>query len=72
MIENMERVVLLSLFTPICDRPLPREVFRGKLTYFYPCTTSIYHSFMSEISHSPRQDCGLDSCGGKTCTPQTV
>lgn len=29
MIENMERVVLLRLFAPICDRSLPPlEVFQ--------------------------------------------
>lgn len=54
----------------------PREVFPGKLTYFYPgkcvSTTSIYHSFMPELSHSPHQDSGFSSCTGVTSTPQTV
>lgn len=57
MIENMERMVLFSLFTAVCDRPLPLGGFPGKLTYFYLCkctsTTRIYHSFMQELSRSP-------------------
>lgn len=35
MIENIERIVLFSLFTAVCDRPLPLGGFSGKLTCFY-------------------------------------
>lgn len=75
MIENMEMMVL-NLFTAICDRPLPSGGFPGKLTYFYPCkctsTTSIYHSFMPELSHYSHQDCGLGSFCVESCTPLAV
>lgn len=36
MMENMERVVLLSLFTPICDRPLPSGGFSRKADLLLP------------------------------------
>lgn len=36
MIENMERMVLLSLLTPICDRPLPSGGFSRKADLLLP------------------------------------
>lgn len=48
--NDRERRVLLSLFTSICDRPLPpQEVFPGKLTYFYPSKMYFHRKHISFI-----------------------
>lgn len=49
MIGNMERVVLLSLFTPICGRPLPSGGFSRKADLLLPLYMHFYHKHISFI-----------------------